>query len=122
VFFDRAERRPGWAMLRTQVAAFPVEVLERAPFSPEFVSRIELEARRGSRTAVFQTTIAGDLYQVIARLLYEDEVRAALDGVFGFTVNRSHKLPGCRTNSPFRCVMKTGTTFWRSAGHPLPVR
>jgi len=97
VFFNRAERRPGWAMLRTQVAAFPVEVLERAPFSSEFVSRIELEARRGSRTAVFQTTIAGDLYQVIARLLYEDEVRAALDGVFGFTVNlswvRQHYLP-----------------------------
>jgi signal transduction histidine kinase len=97
VFFNRAERRPGWATLRTQVAAFPVEVWERAPFSPEFVSRLEHEAARGSRTAVFQTTIAGDVYQVIARLLYEDEVRAALTGVFGFTVNlswvRQHYLP-----------------------------
>ena len=46
---------------------------------------------------MFQTTIAGDVYQVIARLLYEDEVRAALNGVFGFTVNlswvRQHYLP-----------------------------
>ena len=97
VFFNRAERRPGWAMPRTQAAAFPVEVWERAPFSSEFVSRIEHEAARGSRTAVFQTTIGGDVYQVIARLLYEDEVRAALNGVFGFTVNlswvRQHYLP-----------------------------
>ena len=97
VFFNRAERRPGWATLRTQAAAFPVEVWDRAPFSPEFVSRLEHEARRGSRTAVFQTTIEGDVYQVIARLLYRDEVRAVLDGVFGFTVNlswvRRHYLP-----------------------------
>ena len=97
VFFNRAERRPGWATLRTQAAAFPVEVWDRAPFSPEFVSRLEHEARRGSRTAVFQTTIDGDVYQVIARLLYGDEVRAVLDGVFGFTVNlswvRRHYLP-----------------------------
>jgi signal transduction histidine kinase len=72
-----------------QAAAFPVEVWERAPFSTEFVSRFEHEAARGSRTAVFQTTIGGDVYQVIARLLYEDEVRASLNGVFGFTVNLS---------------------------------
>jgi len=97
VFFNRAERRPGWATPRTQAAAFPVEVWERAPFSPEFVSRLEYEARRGSRTAVFQTTIGADVYQVIARLLYQDEVRAALNGAFGFTVNlswvRRHYLP-----------------------------
>src|SRR4051794_16743763 len=96
-FFNRAERRPGWATPRTQAAAFPVEVRERAPFSPEFVSRLEHEARRGSRTAVFQTTIGTDIYQVVARLLYEDEVRAALNGAFGFTVNlswvRRHYLP-----------------------------
>jgi signal transduction histidine kinase len=97
VFFNRAERRPGWATLRTQGAAFPVEVWERAPFSEEFVSRFEHEAARGSRTAVFQTTIGGDVYQVIARLLYGDEVGTALIGVFGFTVNlswvRQHYLP-----------------------------
>jgi signal transduction histidine kinase len=97
VFFNRAERRPGWATPRVQAAAFPVEVWERAPFSPEFVSRFEHEAARGSRTAVFQTTIGGDVYQVIARLLYDDEVRASLNGVFGFTVNLSwvqqHYLP-----------------------------
>ena len=98
MFFSRAERRrPGWATLRTQAAAFPVEVWERAPFSPEFVSRLEHEAARGSRTAVFQTAIEGDAYQVIARLLYADEVGTALNGVFGFTVNlawvRQHYLP-----------------------------
>jgi signal transduction histidine kinase len=97
VFFNRAERRPGWATPHVPVAAFPVEVWERAPFSQEFVSRLEHEARRGSRTAVFETTISGDTYQVIARLVYDDEVRAALDGVFGFTVNlswiRQHYLP-----------------------------
>jgi signal transduction histidine kinase len=97
VFFNRAERRPGWATPRAQTAAFPVEVWERAPFSPEFVSRFEHEAARGSRTAVFHTTIGRDVYQVIARLLYEDEVRGSLNGVFGFTVNLSwaqqHYLP-----------------------------
>ncbi|MCU1386291.1 MAG: sensor histidine kinase [Acidobacteria bacterium] len=97
VFFNRAERRPRWATLRTQAAAFPVEVWDRAPFSAEFVSRLEHEAARGSRTAVFQTAIGGDVYQVIARLLYRDEVGAALNGVFGFTVNlswvRQHYLP-----------------------------
>ena len=34
VFFNRAERRPGWATPPAQAAAFPVEVWERAPFSP----------------------------------------------------------------------------------------
>jgi signal transduction histidine kinase len=97
VFFNRAERRPAWALPRMPVAAFPVEVRERAPFSPELVSRLEHEARRGSRTTVFQTTIGTDVYQVVARLLYEDEVRAALKGAFGFTANLSwvhrHYLP-----------------------------
>src|SRR5262245_18909084 len=60
VFFNRAERRPGWATLRTQAAAYPVEVWERAPFSAEFAARLEQEAARGSRTAVFQTALAGD--------------------------------------------------------------
>jgi signal transduction histidine kinase len=97
VFFNRAERRPAWATLRPQAAAFPVEVRERSPFSAEFVSRFEHEAARGSRTAVFQTAMEGDVYQVIARLLYGDEVGMKLNGVFGFTVNlswvRQHYLP-----------------------------
>jgi signal transduction histidine kinase len=97
VFFNRAERRPAWSTLRTQAAAFPVEISERASFSPEFASRLEHEAARGSRTAVFQTVIGEDVYQVVARLLYGDEVGTALNGVFGFTVNlswvRQHYLP-----------------------------
>jgi len=101
IFFNRAERRPGWSALHTQAAAFPVEVSERPPFSPEFVSRFEDEAARGSRTAVFETVIGKDSYQVIARLLYGDEVGLALNGVFGFTVNlswvREHYLPEIAT-------------------------
>src|SRR3954470_7310950 len=97
VFFNRAERRPGWATLPIEAAAFPVEVWDRAPLSAEFVSRLEHEAVRGSRTAVFQTALGGDVYQVIARLLYRDEVGTSLNGVFGFTVNlswvRQHYLP-----------------------------
>ena len=89
VFFNRAERWPRWSTQRTQVSAFPVEVSERVSFSPEFVSRLEHEGVRGSRTAVFQTVAGGDVYQVVARLLYGDEAGTALNGAFGFTVNLS---------------------------------
>ena len=77
VFFNRAERRPGWATPRTQAAAFPVEVWERAPFSPEFVSRFEHRSGDADRARpCSRPPLDGDVYQVIARLLYEDEVRA----------------------------------------------
>ena len=89
VFFNRAERWPRWSTQRTQESPFPVEVSERVSFSPEFVSRLEREGIRGSRTAVFQTIVGGDVYQVVARLLYGDEVGTALNGAFGFTVNLS---------------------------------
>jgi len=89
VFFNRAERWPRWSAERTQESPFPVEVSERVSFSPEFVSRLEREGIRGSRTAVFQTVVGGDVYQVVARLLYGDEVGTALNGAFGFTVNLS---------------------------------
>jgi signal transduction histidine kinase len=97
VFFNRAERRPRWASFRSRAPAFPVEVWERAPFSPELVSRIERDAVRGSRTTVFQTRMGGEDYQVVTRFLYGDEVGASLIGVFGFTVNlswvRQHYFP-----------------------------
>ena len=97
MFFNRAERRPRWASFRSRAPAFPVGVWERAPFSPELVSRIERDAVRGSRTTVFQTTMGGEDYQVVTRFLYADEVGASLIGAFGFTVNlswvRQHYFP-----------------------------
>ena len=97
VFFNRAERRPQWASSRSPAPAFPVEVWKRAPFSPELVSRIERDAVRGSRATAFQIRLGGEDYQLVTRLLYEDEVGTALIGVFGFTVNlswvREHYFP-----------------------------
>ena len=69
-------------------------VIEYEPaVAAALLDRIRKDAALGRRFSVFETTIAGVRYQVVARLLYRDALRERLEGVFGFTVNLALGAP-----------------------------
>ncbi|MEI6666546.1 MAG: HAMP domain-containing sensor histidine kinase [Acidobacteriota bacterium] len=86
-FFNRADRPPPWAMAAKTTDPFPVTVGEFPSVGRMLFDRIRLDADRGRRFSIFEMTVAGVPYQVVARLLYRDAFREQLEGVFGFTVN-----------------------------------
>jgi Osmosensitive K+ channel histidine kinase len=61
------------------------------------IEHIASDVALGRRFSIFELKTGGTDYQVVARLLYHDEERQELDGVFGFMVNmpwvRNHYFP-----------------------------
>jgi signal transduction histidine kinase len=96
-FFYRADRRPPWLPDVAAQDPFPVVVGDDPAVGKLFLERIRQEARYGRRFSMFETTLGGVHYQVVARLLYRDAFRERLEGVIGFTVNlawvRDHYFP-----------------------------
>jgi len=97
VFLNRADRRPPWMAGDTGTTKFPV-IVEYAPtVAGRLLNHIAQDAALGRRYSAFETTIGGERYQVVARLLYRDALRERLEGVFGFTVSlpwvRAHYFP-----------------------------
>jgi signal transduction histidine kinase len=87
LFFTRADRRPSWLPLDAAPEPFPVTVVRHEPSARLLFERMTLEAAHGQRFAIFQTTLDGTPYQVVARLIYRTSRRDELDRVFGFLVN-----------------------------------
>jgi len=87
VFLNRADRRPAWMRGEIGPNRFPVLVEFEPAVAAKLVDRVLQDAERRRRFSIFEATIGGTRYQVVARLLYEDPVRGRLEGVFGFTVN-----------------------------------
>jgi signal transduction histidine kinase len=87
VFLNRSDRRPPWMPGDTGPTRFPVVVEYEPAAAGLLLPRIEREAGLGRRFCVFDVTLGGVQYQVVARLLYRDPLRERLEGVFGFTVN-----------------------------------
>ena len=87
VFFNRADRYPGWMPLTDQANRYPVVTVLDPPVASTLMARVtrDIEARR--RYSIFETTLAGHRFQVVARLLYTDSLRQHPDSVFGFVVN-----------------------------------
>ncbi len=97
-FLNRADRRPAWIAEDDGQSRFPVLVgggevgVERA-----LRESLERDVRRGRAFSIFDLSIGGAPYQVVARLYYRDAYCERLDGIVGFTVNlewvRRHYFP-----------------------------
>ena len=97
VFFTRSDRPPAWLDEVDAANRFPVTVHGDAGVASLIVNRIGVDVAHARRFSVFQLSIQGTPYQVIARLLYRDPFREELEGVFGFMVSlpwvREHYFP-----------------------------
>ena len=97
VFLDRSDRRPVWMTGDVGPNRFPVIVEFEPRVARQLLDRVLKDAGRRRRFSIFEATLGGTRYQVVARLLYRDPLRGQLEGVFGFTVNlawvRQHYFP-----------------------------
>jgi signal transduction histidine kinase len=97
VFLNRSDRLPPWLTGRPATDWFPVMVGTSPTVGQALLDRIRQDAHYGRRFSIFELTLDGVTYQVVARLLYHDAFREQLEGVFGFTVNlpwvREHYFP-----------------------------
>jgi signal transduction histidine kinase len=89
MFFTRSSRPPPWAPADSGSNRFPVSVQDGAPIAPRIVGRLAPDAAAGRRFSIFDLDVGGTSYQVVARLIYRDQLREHLDGVFGFMVDMS---------------------------------
>jgi signal transduction histidine kinase len=88
-FFNRADRQPSWMPRTSVVQPHPVEVVIDAVEGDLLRRQIQRHAAAHRRYAVFETTLGGEPYQIVARLSYGDPLFERLQSVAGFTVNLS---------------------------------
>ncbi len=97
LFFDRTDRPPFWIADDASPRTFPVTIRSDAAVAELLAGGIGRDISRARRFSMFETSIGGVPYQVVARLLYSDSRREHLAAVFGFTVNlewvRKHYFP-----------------------------
>ena len=86
-FFTRADRAPAWLSLTAPGSPFPVAVARHPAASRTLVGRAAAAASHGREFAVFETTLDGMPYQVVARLMYGTARRVQLEQIVGFVVN-----------------------------------
>jgi signal transduction histidine kinase len=89
MFFTRSDRPPAWGPREARENRFPVSVQREPSVASAMVDRITTDARGGRRFSIFDLDVSGAKYQVITHLMYRDQTREQLDGVFGFMVNLS---------------------------------
>jgi signal transduction histidine kinase len=87
VFFNRANRYPPWIGQTAGRHLTPVVVVVDPPGADELRRQIEAYAASRFRYVALNTLLAGESYQVIARLNYADTLQERLQSVSGFTVN-----------------------------------
>jgi signal transduction histidine kinase len=87
MFMYRRDRPPPWAKPVADRNQFPLTVESNPPGIRPLLDRVRVDARNGRRFSVFETSIAGVPYQVVARIFYRDELALELDAVLGFVVN-----------------------------------
>jgi two-component system phosphate regulon sensor histidine kinase PhoR len=87
VMFARTDRLPAWIAADERTDVYPVEVLRNPPEIAAIRERIEADVAQRRRYSVFDTSIEGVQYQVVALLAYEGGTRERLERVFGSAVN-----------------------------------
>ena len=87
VMFARTDRLPAWLSPHDRSDVYPVEVRRDPPEIVALRKRIEADVAGRGRYSVFDTSIRGVPYQVVALLAYEGTTRERLDRVFGVAVN-----------------------------------
>jgi signal transduction histidine kinase len=85
--FNRTDRQPSWFAGNKEIAEFPTTLLKDPPELADMVQQIRKQAPLRTRFILFETSIKGEPYQVVARPVYAAHSRTALQGVVGFTVN-----------------------------------
>ncbi len=87
VMFARTDRLPPWIPGDETTDVYPVEVLRDPPEIAILRQRVEADIAQRRRYSVFDTSIGGVPYQVVALLTYEGSTRQQLDRVFGVAIN-----------------------------------
>ena len=87
VMFARTDRMPPWMSAEERADVYPVEIRRDPRELAPLRQRIESDIAARRRYSVFDTSIGGVRYQVIALLAYEGTTRERLDRVFGVAVN-----------------------------------
>jgi signal transduction histidine kinase len=87
IFFTRSNRPPAWAPDDPSPNRSPVSAHSVPDVAAAIVARIGADAAYGRRFSIFRLPIGGVPHQLIVRLLYHDQFRDKLEGVFGFTVD-----------------------------------
>jgi signal transduction histidine kinase len=87
VMFARTERLPTWIAPHGGADVYPVVVRRDPPEIAALRRRVESDIVKRRRYSVFDTSIGGAPYQVVALLTYEGMARERLDRVFGVAVN-----------------------------------
>ncbi len=87
VFFNRANRFPSWMPRPSEAHRYPVALVTNPPGAHALRERVESHAAARFRYAVFDMTLGGEPYQIVARLVYTDALQEQLHSVVGFTVN-----------------------------------
>jgi len=97
VLFIRSDRPPPWASPGGSPNRFPVVMQIDTQVGRAINAQLHADAQIARKYSVFSVTAGGTEYQVVARLLYRDEMRQELDGAFGFMVDipwvRAHYFP-----------------------------
>ena len=87
VMFARTDRLPAWIAADQRADVYPVEVLRDPVELSALRRRVELDIAQRRRYSMFDTSIGGVQYQVVALLAYEGGTRERLERVFGVAVN-----------------------------------
>lgn len=86
--FNRADRRPAWDRETIDEDPFPVVFRRDPPALRDTVLLVRAQGRTNSRYSMFEVSVDGVRYQVIAHLLYDGVgERATLKSAIGFLVN-----------------------------------
>jgi two-component system phosphate regulon sensor histidine kinase PhoR len=87
VMFARTDRLPPWIVADERTDVYPVEVLRDPPEIAAVRLRVEADIAQRRRYSVFDMSIGGAPYQVVALVAYQGTARERLDRVFGVAVN-----------------------------------
>src|SRR5262245_57812856 len=85
--FNRADRPPSWHQGTHQATKFPTTLLKDPAELSGMMQLLRKQASLRTRFILFETSIGGELYQVVARPVYAPASRTTLQGIVGFTVN-----------------------------------
>jgi signal transduction histidine kinase len=87
VFYGRAERHPGWLNADDDGKPFPVIVGREPLTAARLVDRVAKDVAEGRRFSIFDATLAGVPYQVVALISYTDALRQHPAAVLGYLVD-----------------------------------
>ncbi len=85
--FNRADRPPAWYHGDIETTEFPTTVLKNPSQLSEFAQLLRKQVSLRTRVILFETSINGEPYQVIARPVYVSPSRTTLHSIVGFTVS-----------------------------------